>query len=138
MKNVWGLRMTQMWFAVKAGSSGILVGESRSGLKWLAAGSRNLCVTKLVVVFYVDAQATIRNKFSVSCRKLLFVMIQEEIESIVCIHVDKDQIRIVHDQLAEAQPIVPKRHVITGADIFHRLGIRTAKNLNNAGAFDSY
>src|SRR5258706_15986848 len=65
-------------------------------------------------------------------------MIQKEIERIFWIHVDDDQIRIVHDQLAEAETIVFVGHVISGANIFHRLGIRTAKNLNNVLAFNSY
>ena len=65
-------------------------------------------------------------------------MIQEEIEWIIWIHVDEDQIRIVHDQLAEAETIVLVGHVISGANIFHWLGIRTAKNLNNLLAFHSY
>jgi len=34
-------------------------------------------------------------------------MIQEEIEWILWIHVDEDQIRIVHEQLAEAETVVP-------------------------------
>src|ERR1700737_1922443 len=65
-------------------------------------------------------------------------MIQEKIEWIIWIHVDEDQIRIVHGQLAEAETIVLVGHVISGADIFHRLGIRTAQNLNNLVAFNSY
>jgi len=54
-------------------------------------------------------------------------MIQEEIEWILWIHVDEDQIRIVHEQLAEAETVVPVGHVISGADIFHGLGIRPAE-----------
>src|SRR5712671_8049266 len=65
-------------------------------------------------------------------------MIQKEIERIFWIHVDDDQIRIVHDQLAEAETIVFVSHVVSSANIFHRLGIRTAENLNNVLAFESY
>src|ERR1017187_3474044 len=65
-------------------------------------------------------------------------MIQEEIEWIIWIHVDEDQIRVAHDQLAKAEAIVLVGHVIPGADIFNRLDIRTAKNLNNFVTFNSY
>src|SRR5258708_33065441 len=86
---------------------------------------------KLVIVFYIHAQAGVRREFCIARRKLFFVSIQEEIEWVILIHVDEDQIRIVHEQLAEAEAIVLVGHIISGADIFHRLGIRTAKNLNN-------
>src|ERR1700721_1003240 len=65
-------------------------------------------------------------------------MIQEEIERIIWIHVDEDQIRIVNDQLAEAETIVLVGHVIPRTDIFYWLSIRTAKNLNNFVTFNSY
>src|SRR5271169_432973 len=65
-------------------------------------------------------------------------MIQEEIEWIVWIHVDENQIRIVHDQLAKAETIVLVGHVISGADIFRRLGIRTAKNLDYLLALNAH
>ena len=93
---------------------------------------------KLVIVFYEHAQARVRHNFCIARRKLFFVMIQEEIEWIIWIHVDEDQIRIVHDQLAEAETIVLVGHIISGADIFNRFDIRTAKNLNNVVAFNSY
>jgi hypothetical protein len=65
-------------------------------------------------------------------------MFQKEIERIIWIHVDEDQIHIVHDQLAESETIISVGHVISGADIFHRPRIRPAKSLNNFLAFDSH
>src|SRR5579864_56775 len=93
---------------------------------------------KLVIVFYIHSQAGVRRNFCIARRKLFFVVIQEEIEWIIWIHVDEDQIRIVHQQLAEAETIVLEGHVISRANIFHRLGIQTSKDLNNSLAFDSY
>src|SRR5579864_8615601 len=93
---------------------------------------------QLVKVFNEHAQAGVQRNFGITRRELFFVMIQEEIEWIIWIHIDEDQIRVVHDQLAEAETIVLIGYVIPGAYIFHRLDIRAAKNLNNILAFHSY
>src|SRR4029077_1449209 len=111
--------------------------EITSSLRLIVAG-RRFCGMKLVIVFYVNAQAGVRRKFCIARRKLFFVSIQEEIEWVVWIHVDQDQIRIVHEQLAEAETLVLVGHVISGANIFHGFGIRTAEDLNNVVAFNSY
>ena len=71
------------------------------------------CGMQLVIVFYIYAQARLQRRFCVARRKLFFVMIQKEIQGIVGVHVDEDQIRIGHEQLAEAQTIAPEGHVIT-------------------------
>src|SRR5580704_19793609 len=93
---------------------------------------------KLVIVFYIHAQAGVPRKLRIACRKLLFVVIQKEIEWITLIHVDEHQIRIVHDQLTETYAIVFEGHVISSAYVFHRLVIGTPKNLNDFVAFHSY
>src|ERR1019366_10370135 len=84
-------------------------------LRFVVAG-RRFCGMKLVIVLYIDAQARVRRNFCIARRKLFFVMFQIEIEWIIWIHVDEDQIRIVHDQLAEAETIVLVGHVISGAN----------------------
>ena len=52
---------------------------------------------KLVEVFYEHAQAGVRRGFCVPRRKLFFVMLQIEIEWIIRVHIDKNQVHIVHD-----------------------------------------
>src|SRR5487761_88472 len=93
---------------------------------------------KFVIVFYEYSQAKVRRNFCIARRKLFFVMVQEEIEWIGWFHVDKDQIRIVHELLAKSETIVLEGHVISSANIFHGFDIRIAKHLNNFLALNSY
>jgi hypothetical protein len=52
---------------------------------------------KLVEVFYEHAQAGVWCGFCIPRRKLSFVMFQIEIEWIIRVHIDKNQVHIVHD-----------------------------------------
>src|SRR5882724_5074702 len=76
-----------------------------SSLLFCVSG-RRFCGMKLVKVFYEHAQAGVRCGFCIPRRKLFFVMFQIEIEWIIWIHVDENQVRIVHDQFIEAKTII--------------------------------
>jgi hypothetical protein len=52
---------------------------------------------KFVVVLYIDPQAGVERGFCIGRCELFFVMFQIEIEWITGIHVDEDQIHIIHE-----------------------------------------
>src|SRR5437870_190859 len=67
-----------------------------TSLLFIVSG-RRFCKMKLVKIFYEHAQAGVQRGFCIPRRKLFLVMFQIEIEWIIWIHVDENQVRIVHD-----------------------------------------
>src|ERR1700674_3779638 len=71
-------------------------------------------ILEFVVVASVDAKTVLLRAFGIASDELLLVVIEIEIKGIARIHIDHNEVGIVHGEFAEAQFATAESHVIAG------------------------
>jgi hypothetical protein len=83
------------------------------------------------------AKTIFRSALRVSRDQLLLIVIQKEIEGIAQVHIDHDQVCIVHGEFSKTHLAVTKSNVIAGLLYRKVRGLLLAKDLNDLVALNA-
>jgi len=91
---------------------------------------------QLIVIADVCAQAEFQSRFRIPGDELFLIVVEIEVEGIARVHIDHDEIGVVHGEFAEAHIAVTKGYVIAGLLGGEVRGLGCAENLHDVATLN--